>query len=149
TRNPWRLLSLLVQLRRCKFDLMVNLTEWRGAAKMKRDATFFYLAGIRERMGFSIVDGELRRNADGMAEHEAARLLRRISSLVSLRSFVANPSEAFATRDHKELACNPQIPSAMPLDLTNPASYRFDLTDADRQWAEENLTTAGVCTEFL
>jgi heptosyltransferase-3 len=136
TRNPWRLLSLLVNLRRSRFDVMVNLAAWRGAAKMKRDAAFFHLAGIRERVGFSTVDGELRRNADGSAEHEAARLLRRISSLVSMCSFVANPSEAFATRDHKEL-------------ITNPASYRFDLTDADRQWAKENLTAAGINTDFI
>jgi len=80
TRNPWRLLSLLVQLRRSKFDMVVNLAAWRGPIKVKREAAFFHLAGIRERVGFSTVDGELRRNMDGSAEQEAARLLRRIPS---------------------------------------------------------------------
>jgi len=92
TRNPWRLLSLLVNLRRSKFDVVVNLAAWRGATKTKRDATFFYLAGIRERIGFSPVDGELNYQADGMAEPEAARLLRRIprsqpSDLTSIESY--------------------------------------------------------------
>jgi heptosyltransferase-3 len=188
TRNPWRLLSLLVNLRRSRFDVVVNLAAWRGAAKMKRDAAFFRLAGIPEQIGFSTVDGELRHNADGIAEPEAARLLRRIPSLRSMCSFVAKADSAISNfrseisnsrnatlatllrsssyegqaRDHppslhveelrragKELISNPQPPLATPLDLTDPASYRFDLADADRQWAQQNLTAAGISTDFI
>jgi heptosyltransferase III len=86
TRSPTRLLTLLVQLRRSKFDVVVNLAAWRGGAKMKRDAIFFRLAGIRERIGFSTVDGELKGRADGLAEPEAARLLRRIPGSAPLDS---------------------------------------------------------------
>jgi heptosyltransferase-3 len=173
TRNPWRLLSLLVNLRRSRFDIMVNLAAWRGAAKMKRDAAFFRMAGIPERIGFSTVDGELKCNADGIAEHEAARLLRRTSSLGSMCPFVANPAEAFATllrsssyegqaRDHppslhveelrragKELISDPQPHVATTLDLTDPALYRFDLTDADQQWAKDRLAASEIDTDFI
>jgi heptosyltransferase III len=89
---------------------------------MKRDAAFFYLAGIRERVGFSTMDGKLRHNVDGSAEHEAVRLLRRIP-------------------------CSG--PSATSLDLTNPSSYRFDLTEADGQWAKQSLTDAGISADFI
>jgi ADP-heptose:LPS heptosyltransferase len=118
TRNPWRLLPLLVRLRRSKFDVVVNLAAWRGAAKMKRDAAFFCLAGIRERVGFSTADGKLRRNLGGIAEPEAARLLRR-------------------------------IPKSNPTDLTNVESYRFALTDSDRQWAKQTLSEASIYADFI
>jgi heptosyltransferase-3 len=81
TRNPLRLLSLLSRLRRRKFDLLVNLTAWRGPATLKRDAVFFCFTGIPKQIGFSTTDSELKPQADGMVESEAARLLRRIGTM--------------------------------------------------------------------
>lgn len=79
TRNPFRLGALIWRLRRQEFTAVVNLTAFRGATALRRDGRFFGLAGISRRYGFQ--PGELqalRRGADGLAEREAARLLRRV-----------------------------------------------------------------------
>jgi len=82
TRNPWELAMLSWRLRARKFDAVVNLAEWRGARKLRRDAWFFRVAGIRRLIGFE-ADGdyELRANSEGGSEREAARILRRVTAL--------------------------------------------------------------------
>lgn len=82
TRNPWLLASLAWKLRRLDFDLVVNLTEWRGPQTLRRDRLFFRCCGIPRLIGFdSAVDHGLRRADGDETEREAARLLRRVASL--------------------------------------------------------------------
>jgi ADP-heptose:LPS heptosyltransferase len=82
TRSLLTLSRLFWQLRRQRFDAVVNLTAWRGAPALRRDARFFRICGIRQHIGFDAkAAGELRSDGRGHSEHEAGRLLRRVSGL--------------------------------------------------------------------
>ena len=84
TRSPKRLLGLLTELRRNRYDLIVNLSAWRGVWPWRRDAIFFRLSGAGHYIGFKREEGgPLRMGSDGRAEPEAARLLRRVATLGS------------------------------------------------------------------
>jgi len=82
TRNPITLARLGWRLRRRSFSAVVNLAAWRGLRHLRRDAFFFRLCGIRQRVGFDSLSGhELRTLANGETEKEATRLLRRVATL--------------------------------------------------------------------
>jgi ADP-heptose:LPS heptosyltransferase len=82
TRNLITLARLGWRLRRRSFGAVVNLTAWRGAGPLQRDARFFRLCRIRKQVGFDPNGGhELRSLANGETEREAARLLRRVVTL--------------------------------------------------------------------
>jgi len=82
TRNPLTLGRLAWQLRRRRFEAVVNLTAWRGTPLLQRDVRFFRLCGIRQLIGFGAKEtGGLRVDGTGRSEHEAERLLRRVSRL--------------------------------------------------------------------
>ena len=107
SRNPFLLLKLLLKLRSCKFDCMVNLTAARSEGAAKRDKIFFGLAGIKKMVGFPSEYGDFNLLTDsetGEKEWEAKRIARRIApigipdlSLVSnwdLKLTVAETAEA-------------------------------------------------------
>lgn len=107
SRNPFLLLKLLLKLRSCKFDCMVNLTAARSEGAAKRDKIFFGLAGIKKMVGFPSEYGDFNLLTDsetGDKEWEAKRIARRIApigipdlSLVSnwdLKLTVAETAEA-------------------------------------------------------
>ncbi len=83
TRNPGELLRLAWQIRWFRPDLLVYLTAPRGEGKVKRDAAFFRLCGVRRIAGLPV--GDLAENRydpeKDMWEREAARLLRSIRPL--------------------------------------------------------------------
>jgi ADP-heptose:LPS heptosyltransferase len=82
TRNPLTLARLGWRLRRRSFCAVVNLAAWRGLRHLRRDAFFFRLCGSRQQIGLDTIGGhELRTLANGEAEREATRLLRRVTTL--------------------------------------------------------------------
>lgn len=79
SRHLLSILQLLIKIRKRKFDLLVHLTASRGKAADKRDARFFRLCGISQRIGLppaAITDHE---NTAGVRQWEAEKLVRRIS----------------------------------------------------------------------
>jgi ADP-heptose:LPS heptosyltransferase len=80
TRNPLVLARLLYGLRTRRYDVVVNLTGWRGGHIMRRDAIYFRCSGIRRRFGFDVTEeSDLPQEPDGEVKHEASRLLRRVA----------------------------------------------------------------------
>lgn len=82
-RGPADLLSLLIRLRRLRFDTLIYLApRIRKPQDVRRDLLFFRLAGIRDVMGDRGFE-PLPPGPDGgplpVVEHEADHLLRRLS----------------------------------------------------------------------
>jgi heptosyltransferase III len=84
TRNVFVLIALILQIRRLKIDVVINLTAIRSKKAMVRDRLFFRAAGVKKLIGFPTDDLDFKPKFDtstGFQEWEAARLTRRISAL--------------------------------------------------------------------
>ncbi|GAB3163115.1 glycosyltransferase family 9 protein [Telluribacter humicola] len=84
TRNPLILLNILLQIRRLGIQTIINVTEARSKRAATRDKLFFWLAGIREMIGFPEKEEDFQVALDpetGQNEWEARRLSRRIEKL--------------------------------------------------------------------
>jgi heptosyltransferase-3 len=84
TRNPFRLATVSREIRRRRFDAVVNLCEARTRLKTIRDEVFFRYSGIRTLIGFPRGQSDFAPACDpktGLYESETRRLLGRIRSL--------------------------------------------------------------------
>lgn len=83
TRSPGELLRLAWSIRQYRPDLLVYMMPLRTPEAVKRDKSFFQLAGVRRIVGLPEADTEEYRldPATGMYESEAARLARNIAEL--------------------------------------------------------------------
>jgi ADP-heptose:LPS heptosyltransferase len=87
TRNPFVLGCLLWRIRSRNFSAAINLAEYRSDTATARDRFFFYLAGIRRFHGFNLEQRDKNIAPDphtGQVEWEAARIVRRVESLILL-----------------------------------------------------------------
>ncbi len=83
-RNPFRLAKVSREIRRRRFDAVVNLCEARTRLKTIRDKVFFRSSGIRTLIGFPRGQSDFSPACDpktGLYESESRRLLGRIRSL--------------------------------------------------------------------
>ncbi len=78
-RSPWRLLAVLLRLRRFRPQVVIYLKATTDAAVARRDAMFLRLTGARRLIGLPAHDADLvpGPDADGVFEPEAYRLARR------------------------------------------------------------------------
>jgi ADP-heptose:LPS heptosyltransferase len=88
TRRVGELVRLAWQIRRFRPDLLVYLMPVRDASNLRRDRTFFRLAGVRRMVGLPAEEEVTRRfdQATGLYEAEAVRLGRMIEELGSVRA---------------------------------------------------------------
>jgi heptosyltransferase III len=88
TRNPFEIAGLWWRLFRYRPDYLVYLMPVRPPAAVRRDATFFRLAGIRRIIGLPSA-AELTHKVDGPTgtlEREASRLARAVRELGNART---------------------------------------------------------------
>jgi heptosyltransferase-3 len=83
TRNPLELAGLWWRLRRYRPDFLVYLMGIRDPATVRRDASFFNFAGIKNLIGFpsAAASMPILDQSSGMFEREASRLARTLSVL--------------------------------------------------------------------
>ncbi len=83
TRRIGELLRLVWEIRRFKPDLLIYLMDLRPGTNIRRDDTFFRIAGVKKIVGLPL-GGDLKRRFDpetGLYESEALRLGRLIGEL--------------------------------------------------------------------
>jgi ADP-heptose:LPS heptosyltransferase len=84
TRSPFELLSLWLQLRRWRPQVVIYLGAKRGLDSARRDAAFFRFCGIQRLVGVPLTEGMQENQwseSEQSLEHEAARLVRNLAEL--------------------------------------------------------------------
>ena len=87
TRNPFKLLHLIWQIRRWKPDVAIYLNGERTLRAARRDAQFLRFCGVRQQIGVPVTaemrDHQLRKTSAGLEifEPEAERLTRNLALL--------------------------------------------------------------------
>ncbi len=82
-RDLWAIASLWWRIARWRPEVVVYLAAARGVRAARRDAWFFRLCGVRRLVGvpLTIAEQACARDADGLLEPEASRLVRNLKAL--------------------------------------------------------------------
>ena len=136
TRDVFKLLSVAREIRRGRYNVVVNLCEARTRLKTLRDRLFFRLSGVAHLRGFPTEDSDFEPVIDqrtGLFESETERLLRRVLTLGS--ADLNDPASwdlALSQEERTEGA------SSLPNGQTPVVAFGVGTKMKAKDWGEEN-----------
>jgi len=136
TRRPDELLRLAWQIRRFRPDLLVYLMPMRPRKNVRRDQTFFRLAGVRRIVGLPGEQEAERRFDAGTAlyEPEALRLGRMMRELGDVKAgYPANWSLQLTDAEREAARAAAGALAGKPLIVCGPATKM-----QSKDWGQEN-----------
>lgn len=136
TRNPAELLSLALEIRRFRPDVLVYLMPVRRLKDVRRDRLFFRFAGVRNIVGLPEEAGLIHQfdGSDGLYEREASRLARTVAALGDADvEDTANWSLCLTSAERERARASVGAFAASPLIVCGPGTKM-----QAKDWGQEN-----------